>query len=345
MKSKFELIHQTSGRFEEYAKLTPIIWEPGIDAWVTAEPLVIREILTSQDFAVMDLGATYKIISDQLKINLQPTINVFEKIPLALAGEPHRTARKQMAEILKVKANLAMVAYCSTLDDRLKKAFSGAKRIDISKEVITPAIDDMFRELSGIPPDDGADVTLSQLFDRRISMNKRKALNEQIVTTSNNIQQHCSEDEKKMKLAISILGADTLFASICASLTFVLKEHPGIPLSKIDWPKDLPQTGLPYVDRLASKDILLEGKSIKKGDRIRLYLDNLSTEADAHRKGMFGLGIHSCLGKAICIKAWSELTARLSKIDATLTTTRYEYRKSDFLFNTPTKFEVEIHHA
>ena len=70
-----------------------------------------------------------------------------------------------------------------------------------------------------------------------------------------------------------MLGYDSIVGSLGGSILHVLEQAPGERLCDISYPETMPRTGVPYVERFASIDCRLGDADIKKGDRIRLYLD------------------------------------------------------------------------
>ena len=73
--------------------------------------------------------------------------------------------------------------------------------------------------------------------------------------------------------ALKMLGYNSIVGSLGGSILHVLENAPGERLCDIAYPQTLPQTGVPYVERFAAADCRLGDADIKKGDRIRLYLD------------------------------------------------------------------------
>jgi len=101
-------------------------------------------------------------------------------------------------------------------------------------------------------------------------------------------------------------------------------------------------TAVPYVERFAKQDCIVNGAGIRKDDRVRLYLDDGSA-GQAEKRPFFGKGRHSCLGEELSTWLWRTLTAELGKLPLAGTIEKVERRKPDWVFVYHTRILVRLH--
>src|SRR5262249_13058135 len=134
-------------------------------------------------------------------------------------------------------------------------------------------------------------------------------------------------------LALMIIGHDALVASLGHSLLRVLEGGAGKRLCELSFPQSLPETGVPYVERLASQDCSINGITLRAGDRVRLYLDGaIVQEGQTEACPFFGSGRHSCLGEAVSTWLWQTLTAELSRVPLKFSVDAVCRRERDYVF-------------
>src|SRR5208283_4268340 len=112
--------------------------------------------------------------------------------------------------------------------------------------------------------------------------------------------------------------------------------HQGVKLSQIRWPPHLPFTAVPYIERMATADVTVNGHGFKQGDRLRLYFDACSSlTGQSAERLYFGKGRHTCLGRGLSQKAWEHLTAYMSRLDLWAELGNVQFRHNDYVFNYP----------
>ena len=119
-----------------------------------------------------------------------------------------------------------------------------------------------------------------------------------------------------------------------ASLLQVLRHAAGKRLCDLEFPARFPlATGVPYVERFAAKDCSIYSVEIRKGDRVRLFLDggSSSNAADTPRP-YFGRGRHSCLGEELSKWLWQTLTGQFAPLPLVCTIENAKRRKPDWVF-------------
>ncbi len=118
---------------------------------------------------------------------------------------------------------------------------------------------------------EGAETTPA-LFDDTISLRRRTALNAMIGTFFDSLSR-IPEEERYFRIALVVLGANTLLGSLGNSLAQTLSRNEGVRLCDNKWDTDFCETGLAVIEKVAGSDAVLDGNSIRAGDRLRLFLD------------------------------------------------------------------------
>ena len=184
-----------------------------------------------------------------------------------------------------------------------------------------------------LQPDEG--ISASQIFDLYLSLNRRK----EVVTKAGAMLDTLTMAQNRLSTApgyaaaLKILGYNSIMGSLAGSILDVLSQAPGEQLCDISYPVALTQTGVPYVERFAAKDRRLADADIKKGDRIRLYLDP-GAQRDHTNNGEcnFGRGRHSCLGEDLSRWLWRALTDEFARLPLRFTVESAVRRKPDWVF-------------
>jgi cytochrome P450 len=237
-------------------------------------------------------------------------------------------------EISSVKEHLATL-----IPATLAEVCQEGSRVDLVQNVVRPIADTFFACLLGmdVPVSSARDISVSQIFDRSLGLNRRKAISNRadeiragFATATNRLK--TSPD---YALALTIIGHDSIVASLGHSLLRVLHDGAGKRLCDIIFPALLPETGVPYTERLVDSDCSVGGIDMRAGDRIRLYFDdprNLSEEQAAQARPFFGRGRHSCIGEEISIWIWQTITEKLSRFPLRCKVETARRRKRDYVF-------------
>jgi len=340
------LLHHADNRADIYRQQPPLWHEDTLDAWCCASPELIRALLRHPDVDVIDFRGVVASLSARFGQDFSHSAAVLDHVTLGLSGPEHLAARRAQTLFLKARAEPALDAFRSTLGPDL--AVAAARRdeaFDFAFDVLAPALGALFVTLTGVAGDaPGATPSLSQLFDRYLGVNRRlqieKRLGARLVELA---AAKVAPEEALMRVALTVVGADSLFAALCESLRAVLAEAPDMRLCDIDWPAAMPRTGVPYVDRFARKAIEIDGQTIAAGARLRLYVEAIAFAEPERATDLFGVGAHLCLGKAISQQVWLDLTAALAALPVRLSLIEHAWRRSDFLFNAPSQMRMVFH--
>ncbi len=282
-------------------------------------------------------------------MDCSPLIRALNHIPLANEGKEHAELRRTMARAILGDNEGTKQHLASFVHAVVAKSCRNGASVDLVRDVVRPIADALFATFLGmdIPAAPGeSDVTISQIFDRALSLNRRKEIGRQCEHLLDTFS--ASADRLKVSadyaLALTIIGHDSIVGTLGRSLLGVLRSGAGKRLCDISYPKEVPETGVPYTERIAEKDCSVGGVEWRAGDRVRLYLDEAACPAGhAESRPLFGRGRHSCLGEDISEWLWRTLTAELSALPFRCTVEGATRRERDYVFVYYSSIAVRFH--
>jgi cytochrome P450 len=327
--------------------LPPIEWVPSLGCWCVFSAQDIAFILKSRDFAVADFIDLHQKLEQKVGIDCSAIIKVLGHIPIAHEGERHARIRSDVARILNADVASTKQKTAKAANETISKICRPGSIVDLVQDVVRPVCDVMFEGILGagsVSRSDGG-VSASQVFDLYLGLNRRMKINAQACAM---LRAFASADDRlkttpEYAVGLGMLGYDSIVGSLGCSLLQVLRgEVAGRRLCDLCFPPALPATGVPYIERFAVQDCMLEGAGIRKGDRVRLYLDDSSTDRMEERP-FFGKGRHSCLGEELSTWLWRTLTAELGRLPFAWTIEKAERRKPDWVFVYYSSILVRLH--
>ena len=338
-------LHKQRDRQQRYAREGGLWWSDQLQRWMVSDPTLIAAVLRSSSFA----GHSYDVsaVMDRFGIDLLHLEQLSAQFPLAFEGERHRALRKKFSAEIAVNTTLALGAFDKEIMGRAEALLVAGHRFCAMQDLLAPGTLAAVMRLAGlgIAPVAGLQM-IPLLFDDTISLNKRLQINAVIDTLYTAIGDGMPADEKYFRIAIVALSANTLLGSLGESLAQVLGQNRGIALSEISFDHDFPATGLPLIEKRASADVTIGGREIKKGDRLRLFLDSAGlgpAASPAFSELYFAAGKHKCPGMSFSRRCWKLLASQLarSRLELRLVTARH--RKGDNVFNFAETIEVSVH--
>ena len=234
----------------------------------------IAAILKSTDFVAPNFAEWHQAL-DRMGIDCSSVIEILDYVAIANEGKQHAEIRKNMARVIAAKASSCKEAAGRKVIELVPSRCREGANVDLVREIIRPVCDTLFEHLLGVgvASDDG--ISASQIFDLYLSLNRRK----EIVAKAGAMLETYTEAEYRLNTApgyatsLRMLGYDSIAGSLAGSLLHELVNAQGKRLCDISYPKTLPKTGVPYIERIAAADCTIGDDAIKQGDRIRLYLD------------------------------------------------------------------------
>jgi cytochrome P450 len=218
---------------------------------------------------------------------------------------------------------------------------------ELMSQSIRPLVRGLFAAIVGVdlPPHLMLD-NISQVFDKSISVKRRRLLEDDMRALETHIRATlgagCDEEEVRLRLGLLVVGKDTTVGTLGECLVQLLRDFPDTPLNRITYPKAPAQTGLPFVERIASGPVTVGGVELKEGDRVRVVLQTFVDAPPAQHHRLFGAGPHACLGRPLTVDLWAAICRHMSGLDTRLKVLDYELPQNEYVFNVAKTFRVEV---
>jgi hypothetical protein len=133
------------------------------------------------------------------------------------------------------------------------------------------------------------------------------------------IEDHrANADDSLCTLALRVLGTKPFVGSLTLSLYQIVAENAGEKSNEIKWPRTFPVSALNYVDRFCKHATKIGEDAFDVGTRVRCCTQETTYSTDQKSFFLFGLGIHTCLGKGISEFSWKVLIQHLSQLSVSL---------------------------
>jgi len=311
-------------------------WSEDLQCWCVFDPTVVMQVLRSEQYSVIPFSKELMRYSKLLPVYIEGPTRVLDHIPLANEGPVHHKSRKAIVKVHNASYEKRLCQLRNSLSS-LGSIFSTPGEHDLTDRIFHPCIDlATSTYLPSTPKRSGPGA--SQIFDRHLSLNRRKLVYDQINVLY--------KDEEKIEaglidqlIALRILGYDSLLGSIQESFISVINQQPGRSLIDIEWPTELPNTGVPWVERVSVVDQTLSGQSLLKGQKVRLFLTTKQSGSDIY----FGSGRHKCVGAGLTQKIWQAFVQEFCKHNFKVEIIGVSYSDFDFVFNCPNKVLVLIY--
>jgi len=320
--------------------------DPTIDAWVAATPQDCEAVLRSRDFEVSPYGDHYDALAARGEAFQFPNMAfAFHHLPMCLWAEDHASARQRTAAHIAAMRPRLTVAVPAMVD-RHVALLDAEGPVDAMKDVLRPLTLDFIAVLAGIDTSEPALGVISPVFDRMISLRRRRIIDDGIASIRDAVRRAAgaiTPEEEGVRLTLVIVGVDSLAGTLGESLHAILSGNAGKRLDEIDYPAAPVATGVPFVERVARIDTTVAGVALKQGERVRVMLQAFQYSGrERDRLALFGAGAHLCLGRQISLDLWAALCARLARIRRRAAVTSRTYRVSDYVFAHPDVLTLEM---
>lgn len=333
------LIHRSALAPDHPLSKEKISWSSPLGCWITADLEIVERILRSLDFYAVDYRRELARIGGKIGYQFDHSTYALSSIPLALENKDHKEARHRIAERLAKLSENAIVQFAKCVED-LMFLFRNNHEFDVAKDFFFPISATLLNGLtSSVIAEDKELLSCSQIFDRSLSLSRRKRINELLGVS----RKGGASDQTGVDLALQILGGDAIPGSLQESFIAHIQLRQGVRLDRIEWGDSYISSGVPYVERVAKKNFELAQQIIGAGDRVRVYLDTKNFAENRQGNFFFGAGRHTCLGKQISLRAWRILADKLCLVSKRVELLEVKYRKSDFVFNCPVSVSVRTY--
>jgi hypothetical protein len=336
------LIHRSPTKWDFYNSLQPIFWSDELKCWITCDVGTLVSVLKDRNFTVINYKKETANISQALGVDFRTTEKLLEHVPFAHEGKCHAALRKDMAVEISERTNAALGEFTRFCNARVSVLVDAPASFNIVSELFAPCVFHLMSSLSGVCLETPESVSPTQVFDRSLSVNRRKQIDRQIGKIFELAGSSFPAEAAGLRSAMLVLGSDSLLGSLSESFCYEIGRNTAKRMNEISWEPKIPVTAVPYVERMAVKGQKIGEVTILENQRIRLYLDVFSSQGSDGFDHYFGTGRHGCLGKAISQKAWQILTSELGRIEKKIRINKVEYRSADYLFNFPSVIDVSV---
>ena len=336
--------HKSEHKKETYFGHKNIWWSSELKKWMCTNPNIIKGILTDERFCVHSYQI--KALEEKTHAKFSHISEIIHYFPLALEGDTHKELRKKGALSLAERINSTLDLFTTEIGAKIDLIEHRNAEINFYSEIIEPCIKRALLHLADLDSlANESIISISQLFDQAISIKKRIRINDQIAELLHLLPDNMPADEKYFKLSIFAVGYDSLLGSFTESLVRTLLQNENKKINQISWTDELSNTGVPVIERIAVQDLELDGADIKKGQKIRLYLESagfVSSENSVYTQLFFGNGIHKCIGLHLSNAMWKVFVHKLSKVERYFEIKHLHYRTEDYVFNIFDEIEVSF---
>lgn len=327
--------HKSENKKAAYFANSNPWWSNELKKWMCTNPKLIKSVLADDRFTVHSYQV--KPLEEKTHTNFTYISAIVDYFPLALEATAHKEMRKRDAQKLGERVGSTLNLLKSEVGANIQALKQTTQDINLYAELIEPNVRRALLHLADL--DSLANhpiISISQLFDQAISIRKRIGINNQIAELLQLLPAELSDDDKYFRLSMFAVGYDSLLGSITESLVRTLLLNKNKRINEIKWSEELPNTGVPVIERVAKYDAELGNMVIKKGQRIRLYLESAGfakTEDSLYSSLFFGNGIHKCIGQHLSKAVWQIFVQELVQIDRHFEIKSLHYRTEDYVFN------------
>ena len=315
-------------------------------AWIVADAELCRQVLSTPELWPAPAVEHYRNMRGALNEEFPSIAFAFESIPLAMHGEVHAAGRRTMSEFLASRRGAIHQWMTEDLPHYLEP-FAVPGEVELMSLSIRPMVRGLFAAIIGVdlPPSLMLD-NISQVFDKSISVRRRRLLEEDMRALEAHIRDRlgsdCEENEVRLRIGLLVVGKDTTVGTLGECLVQILRDFPETALSRIAYPKAPAQTGLPFVERIAAGPVTVGGMDLKQGDRVRVVLQTFVDAPPSQHHRLFGAGPHACLGRPLSVDLWAAMCRHLCLLDNRVRLLAYELPQDEYVFNVAKTFRVEV---
>lgn len=337
------MLHRSKNKASAYQDGEGFWWSEKNKKWICFNSEVTKLILNDSDFKVVSHELVK--ITERFSLDLDHVINMVKFLPVTLDDEAHKVIRKRHALLIAENTEIALSNFEIGFQSKLNFLLAKRNSFDWIQDLIKPLIHQTIIQLAAIELDDTHPIEwLSTVFDETQSLKNRGYLNKAVGQIFNQLRTNMPPDEAYFKIALLALGNDSIISTIGETTLNILSKNHAKRLSEIEWNTDFIATGVPVIERVAVKDKLVTGLTVRKNQRVRIFLDAAGYQAVScphFSKLYFGSGPHLCLGMAISKKIWTIIIRELSKVERYLCVLDFAYKENDQVFNLLDKLKVE----
>lgn len=339
--------HQQPDRGERYRSLSPFSFDEHLNVLCVYDAELISAIFRSEDFRTNAFADHYRMISKRTGIDFQASIDTLDHVPFSKEGEEHRRLRSEMTKIVSADSREHIAGMEAFVGELVSKLFVAGNELELTQQLARPVFYELFsRWLKADEREFLKESNISQVFDGAMSLNRRKKVNQNLY------ELRCAFAERAdrvpttpdIAVAMNVLGNDALMGSLVLSLWHILEQNPDARLSDIEFPPNLTATGVPFIERVANRDIEIGEMKVAKDQKVRLMIDATSRQISGEETDLFfGKGRHLCIGKPMTLVVWRSFTKAVNALPLRFTLGEMKFRDGDYAFNYPECARISLH--
>ncbi len=325
----------------------PGIWfSDELKRWMVTCPQLIRQAMSDRAFDVPAFD--FSPVMRKMGVDLHHVEEIRKWFPMAEEGERHAILREKFARHITQQTACVL----KSLEDELDARKLALLKIDREEEFcfysyfMRPVMLKVIGSLANTRlPEEFAVEMIPQFLDDAISPMRRKTIIELLNNIVSAFPNKWTQEQKYFSCAVIALSANTLPSSISLTIVETLHLQPGRLLSEMDWSADLLRTGLPLIEKIVARDTVLGPFELKKGDRVRLFIEADGLFPDQHPRYsdlFFAVGSHKCVGMNLSRQIWAKFTEFLSAIPRRMVVLDVSERTGDYVFNYPQSIKVRF---
>ncbi len=342
-------LHTRSDRAAFFAegKGRPVVFDKACQRWIVADGAQVIELLKDSRLISPNIAAGLDRLQRRFGVQLPNLIFAAGCIPLINEGAAHGEMRRSMSHCLGDHRK-RMEAAAGELVERHFSILDGRSEVELIGETLAPFVAEVFSiltqtdEAPAFVPQDA-----TRIFDHWASLNALLAAEVAIGTIRRGLEplfrRGIPREQEGVYLALTILGRDSLLATLGDSLATLIADSAGRCLSEIEYPAHPPETGVAIAERQATESFAYDGVTFRKGDWLRLYFQGV-TYGHGAAKGalMFGAGPHACLGRHLALDLWGAIAGKLASIHRRAEIVEFAYC-DNHVFAMPRTVRLELH--
>lgn len=340
-------LHQEPDRREKYASLRPYRYDEQLKALCVYDKDLISAVFRSEDFRTNAFADHYRAISERTGLDLEASIDALDHIPFSTEGEEHRRRRSEMMKVVAADSREHMAAMENFVGELVGRLFVAGSEVELVSQLARPVFHELFsRWLKVDEREFAGDTNISQVFDGAMSLNRRKTVNRHLhdLTCAFAERRDSIPTTPQFAVALNVLGNDALMGTLILSTWHLLEQNPGARLSDIDFPPNLPATSVPFIERIANRDMTIGGMQVAKDQKVRLMIDATSQQMAGEEADLFfGKGRHLCIGKPMTLIIWRSFAKAVTALPLRFTLGEMRLRGGDYAFNFPELARLRIH--
>ncbi|MCX7306026.1 MAG: hypothetical protein NTV73_17090 [Hyphomicrobiales bacterium] len=340
-------LHQQPDRSGRYQALRPFSFDEHLNVLCVYDTDLISAIFRSADFRINPFADHYRTIAERTGLDFKASIDTLDNIPFSKEGAEHRRLRSAMTKVVSDSARENIAGMEAFIDDLVRDIFVAGEEVDLMRQLARPVFHELFsRWLKVDQREFVKESNFSQVFDGAMSLNRRRKVNDSLADLRCAFAQRADRIPTTPEIAVAMnaLGNDALTGSLVLSFWHVLEQHPEAKLSAVQFPPNLVATGVPFIERIANRDVEIGGMKVARDQKVRLVIDATSRQVSGEEADLFfGRGRHLCIGKPMTLSIWRSLARAVNRLPLRFTLGEIRLRSGDYAFNYPEFAGVRLH--